>query len=269
MVRPTFSKLEYRAFDGERFEPHEGGVITEAPVSLTVNGEVWLTFMCTPLDLDALAVGFLFNEGVIDSLADVKLVEVCQSKTNVDVWLKGETPQPVDWRRTSGCTGGMTSLDEMPVADVSSNGHPLAAGDIHELMSKFSQAQEIYQQVGGVHSAALSDGHDLLLVCEDIGRHNTLDKLAGRSLLEKVDSERRVLLTTGRISFEMLQKAIRMGADILISRTSPTSLSVELADKAGITLVGYARGRRFSVYTHPERVVASLPETQAQGTNHA
>ncbi len=122
------------------------------------------------------------------------------------------------------------------------------------------EAQDLYRQSGGVHTSALSDGQRLLVVAEDIGRHNTLDKIAGRCLLEDIRPERRILLTTGRVSSEMLQKTARLGADVVISRTSPSSLAIDLADRWGITLIGYARRDRFNVYTHPHRILSSPPE---------
>ena len=100
----------------------------------------------------------------------------------------------------------------------------------------------------------LSDGKNWLVPAQDIGRHNTLDKIAGYCLLNDLHPEQRVLITTGRISSEMLQKARRLEAAILISRTSPSALSIQLAQTAGITLIGYARRNRFNVYTHAERI---------------
>jgi FdhD protein len=115
-------------------------------------------------------------------------------------------------------------------------------------------AQALYHETGGVHTSALTDGKRILLSAEDIGRHNTLDKIAGMCLMQNIWPERRILITTGRVSSEMLQKAVRLGASILISRTSPSSLSIELAEKWGITLIGYARRNRFNLYAHPERI---------------
>jgi FdhD protein len=122
------------------------------------------------------------------------------------------------------------------------------------LGKKLFDSQGLYQKVRGVHASALSDGKEILILCEDIGRHNTLDKIAGKMLLEEIQPDRKILLTTGRISSDMLQKAARIGSSMLISRTSPTSLSIELAEKAGVTLIGYARGRQFMIYTNPQRV---------------
>jgi FdhD protein len=123
------------------------------------------------------------------------------------------------------------------------------------LVALLFEAQELYRETGGVHTSALSDGTQIALSAEDIGRHNTLDKIAGLCLMQNIWPETRILITTGRISSEMLQKAARMGAPILISRTSPSSLSIEMAERYGITLIGYARTQRFNVYTSKGRII--------------
>lgn len=239
----------------EGWAPLAENVITETPVSLTVNGEVWLTFMCTPIELEALAVGFLFNEGVIQSIAEVVDVRLCAAGDNVDVWLDKSVEKPDKWRRTSGCTGGVTALEENSEIKTVSNGGLLETTQVGDLIGQLFESQQLYREAGGVHTSGLSDGKSILLIAEDIGRHNTLDKLAGRCLMDHIHLERKIILTTGRISSEMLQKAARMGASILISRTSPTSLSIELAERLGVTLIGYARRNRFYLYTHPQRII--------------
>jgi FdhD protein len=125
---------------------------------------------------------------------------------------------------------------------------------IGRLVEELFNAQSLYRETGGVHTSALSNGMEIVIVAEDIGRHNTLDKIAGLCLMKKIQPGTRILITTGRISSEMLQKAARMNVPILISRTSPSSLSIEMAERYGITLIGYARKHRFNVYTQPERV---------------
>jgi FdhD protein len=134
----------------------------------------------------------------------------------------------------------------------------LTPEQITESVAALFENQEVYKQTGGVHTSALSDGARILAVAEDVGRHNTLDKLAGICLMNGIRLSSGVILTTGRISSEMLQKASRMGACMIISRTAPTSLSIQLAKDRNITLIGYARRDRFNVYTHPERVSATL-----------
>jgi len=238
-------------------------VITEQPVTLTVNNESWLTFMCTPSDLEALGVGFLYNESVIHSLKDVASVRVCPGGENIDIWLNSPARKPENWIRTSGCSGGETSIDGNRFSYgkiIPQNGVMLSPKQIDNLLDQLINSQDLYRKSGGVHTSALCDGESIIITADDIGRHNTLDKLAGKILLEKLNPAKRIILTTGRISSEMIQKVQQIGASIAISRTSPTSLSIKIADITGITLIGYARMRRFIVYTHPERILTSITD---------
>lgn len=261
MLEPR-KPIQYFQMDSSSQKLLDGTTIVETPVSLTVNGEAWVSFMCTPVLLEAMAVGFLFNEGVIDSMDEVSNVRLCEHGDNVDVWLNHAVEKPTDWTRTSGCSGGMTAVDSItrPRSASSPNGFVLPASGISHLVEMLFEAQDLYRETGGVHTSALSDGERVLLSAEDIGRHNTLDKLAGMCLMQNVWPNRRILITTGRISSEMLQKAVRLGASILISRTSPSSLSIELAEKWGITLIGYARRNRFNLYAHSERILTAVEQ---------
>jgi len=248
---------QFLRYNEGKWAPLEKGVIVETPVSLTVNGQVWLTLMCTPIDLEALAVGFLFNEGVLKDKDEIELVQVCQQGDNVDVWLKHPIEQPKDWRRTSGCTGGATAVILEQLHPELKNGFVLTPESIQAHIETLHESQNMYQEVGGVHTSILTDGKHVIASGEDVGRHNSLDKIAGKCLLENLQPSRKILVTTGRVSSEMIQKAARIGAPIVISRTSASSLSVTLAEKWGITLIGYARRNQFIVYTHPGRILQS------------
>lgn len=255
MITPQ-KAIHYDRYEFRKWKPFDAETIVESPVSLTVNGEVWLTFMCTPVNLEAMSVGFLYNEGIIESIEEVEDVRVCEHGDNVDVWLNRSVEQPHSWRRTSGCTGGVTAVDALARLDVSFSGErpkvpPEAIGQLVEMLV---QSQELYRETGGVHTSVLGDGEGVVFAAEDIGRHNTLDKIAGLCLLNQVWPDTRILITTGRISSEMLQKAARLKAPILISRTSPSSLSIEMAERYGITLIGYARRDRFNVYSNAQRI---------------
>lgn len=239
------------------WEKLDGAAILESPVTLTVNGEVWLTLMCTPTDLEALALGFLYNERLLDSMEEVASLRVCPQADNVDVWLTRSVEKPAQWRRTTGCTGGLTGVDVAVAAQslpVIYNGVTYQPDQIGRLVSLLYDSQDLYRQAGGVHTSALSNGRELCVVAEDIGRHNTLDKLAGLYLLKGLSIPQRLVLTTGRISSEMLQKTARLGAALVISRTAASALAIELAQAWNITLIGYARRDRFRIYTHPERI---------------
>ena len=274
-MEPGIQPSKFIQVSSDQWEIIQSASITESAVSLTVNGVVWLTFMCTPVDLEALAAGFLFNEGLIQARQDIADIRVCPDNENIDVWLNQGIQKPDLWRRTSGCTGGVTRIsnsdsDEKPVFPLT-NGGVITAGQINHLVGQLYQEQTLYRQSGGVHTSAISDGNQLCLVAEDVGRHNTLDKLAGKLLFQDSILSRRIILTTGRISSEMLQKAYRLVAPVVISRTAATSLSIEMAQQWGMTLIGYARRDRFNIYTHSERVLQShllsIEEVQHAKTN--
>lgn len=250
----------YLVYAQDTLEPVESAVIEEGRVCIFVNGQELATFMCTPHHLDELAIGFLRSEGLIHSLEDIKVLTVSASQSCVDVWLSDVTVKPPARRIiTSGCGGGVT-FDDLRSCVIHLNTHTtITAPQVTLLMKSLYQSATLYRAVQGVHTAALSDGQDLLLVTEDVGRHNTIDRLWGRALQQGLVTEGRILLSTGRISSEMLGKSVKMGVPIVISRTSPTSLSVELARAANVTLIGYARTNSFRVYSVPERVQVGSP----------
>ena len=253
-IRPTTYVLQ----KGEQTELIDGAVIEEILACIFVNGQELAKFMCTPHRLDELALGFLRSEGIIQSMDEVELLTISKSSSCVDVWLRhSDFSLPGKPIITSGCGGGVTFDDlSRPHPSLNTN-TTLEPGQIVTLMKRLHLAAELYNEVRGVHTSALSDGHELLLVAQDVGRHNTIDRLWGQALKQGVQTGGRILLASGRISSEMLNKAAKMGVPIIISRTSPTSLSVELGRAWHITVIGYARGNSYRVYTAPERVVSS------------
>lgn len=172
-------------------------VIVETPVSLTVNGEVWLSFMCTPIDVTAMAVGFLFNEGLIDNYDQIADVRLCPTGDNVDIWTNQPIEKPKSWIRTSGCTGGVTAVElenskDLEPSPVQLNGLLITPAQVSDLIGKLFASQDLYQKAGGVHTSALCEGDRLVVVAEDIGRHNTLDKIAGRCLMDGISFSKRI-----------------------------------------------------------------------------
>lgn len=253
-IHPT----TYLAYTGETGSPVEGAVIEEALVCIFVNGQELATFMCTPRNLDELALGFLRSEGFIQSLDDVEVLTLSRKGTCVDIWLKDLSFTPPSRSIvTSGCGGGVTFDDLSGRHQALNTRATITPEQIAGLMKALHQAAELYNEVRGVHTSALSDGRDLLLVAQDVGRHNTIDRLWGKALKQRVDTRGRILLASGRISSEMLNKAAKMGVPIIVSRTSPTSLSVELGQSWNITVIGYARGKNFRIYSVPERVMTN------------
>ena len=248
--------VKYVSLNGRAPHTVEGAIIEETHVCISVNGEEWATFMATPRHLDKLALGFLANEGVIDSMADVRHVHLSKNSSCVDVWLRDMNfEKPRRFIITAGCGGGITFDDlsqahEPLYSDLTATPQQLAA-----LMRQALLGADLYREARGVHTAALAEDNRILLQMEDIGRHNCLDKLRGAALLDGAPTENRILLSSGRISSEMINKARRMGTPIVCSRTSPTSLSVALAEAWNMSIVAYLRQDRMRIYTHPERIL--------------
>lgn len=241
----------------------------EQSVMLMVNGKNWLTFMCTPDQLEALGIGFLFNEGVIRSMDEVEHYRVCEQKI-IDIWLNHPAEKPDRWIRTSGCAGGKTvyssNTQMKPIISKAS----ITPGAVLNGIQQLLDSQKLYRLSRGVHGSALGDGHRLHFISEDIGRHNTFDKLVGQYLLSSANIQDPLFFTSGRISSEMMLKSYQIGSPIIISISSPTSRSIELANSLGIMLIGYARRNSFNVYAHSQRLILQdnqqAPATPSQSS---
>ncbi len=259
-------ELEYARFENGRWQKMHGAVIREGAVRLHLNGSELVTLMCTPRELEHLTLGFLRSEGIIKSLTDVRLLKVCPSQTCVDVWLwDADIELPAHRTITTGCAGGVTFADLSAAAAPIASTLQISPAELCQLMAALAQAAELYRQARGVHAAALAREGQLVAVTEDVGRHNTLDKLWGRCMVEGIPTQEGILLSTGRISSEMLHKAARMGTPIVASRTSPTELSIALAAAWNLTLVGYVRRESLNAYSAGQRLMVS----EGEEGNHA
>ena len=244
----------YRYENGS-FSQFEKPVVREQPLTIMVNGVELATFLCTPVKLDYLTVGFLAFEGLIDSLDDLCDLDVDLESGVVEVVLKREVVKPQKRVFTSGCGMGLTftlRLSHYPPLD---HDLTLMPEQIFPLMQQLFEGATMYKASRGIHAAALSDTEQVILLAEDVGRHNALDKILGEAMMKGIPTAGRILLTSGRISSEMLRKGAHMGTPFLISRTSPTTLSIEAAKRLGITVIGYVRRNSFNFYTHPERLL--------------
>ncbi len=228
-------------------------VPVEAPFVLYVNRFEVVTLMCTPKKLDFLVIGFLYSEGIISSPDEIESMDVCEKELLAMVMLKKEWSPPEKRVATSGCGGGVSFWDEVRLDPVKSN-FSISFSSLSKLIKQLNKNSKLYQISGGVHSTGLSNGDEITISAEDIGRHNSIDKVLGECLIKGICMEDTVLLTTGRISSEMVMKAARAKIPIIVSMKSPTSLGIEVADRLGITLIARVRGSKISVYTHTHRV---------------
>lgn len=223
-------------------------------MTVFVDGQEVVTFLCTPQNLHYLILGYLYFQGLIRRVEDVASITVCPDEPIAQVRLTaghGALPRPQTI--FSGCGSGLAVSPHRSLSPLQS---PLTvkAEDLLSLMGDLLGSAQLYRAHGGLHISGLAEGDQFLVVAEDIGRHNTLDKIQGECLHRGLSTRDRVLLTTGRLSSEMVEKAALMEVPILASRNSPTERAAAIAEGLGMTLVGYLRGPSLSVYTHPERV---------------
>ncbi|RLB08188.1 MAG: formate dehydrogenase accessory sulfurtransferase FdhD [Deltaproteobacteria bacterium] len=245
-------------FSGERWVRTSVHVPSEMALKIYVNCQELVTILCTPTKLNCLVLGFLYAEGIISGLDDVASMRVCEEESLADVRLSNpEYELPTLRTLTPGCGGGAVFKTQGQRVDSDLVTTPT---EVLSLMKQLQKQMVLYRLGGGVHASALSDTKNLLVVAEDIGRHNTLDKIQGECLLRQLSTRDRLLLSTGRVSSEMLLKAAKMQVPIVVSRHSPTGSAISLARDLGIALVGYARGSRLVVYSHPERLIRSADE---------
>lgn len=239
------------------FSAEDVAVVSEFPLRLIVNGRDVATLIASPHDLRFLVAGFLRVNGFVRSIDDFEMLSVCSDMSTANVRIRGELPEKLKPVLTSGCGTGITFT--LPGSDI----HPgtaaperqrVAPSDLLLLMEELARRAEQYRTHGGIHSAAVGSEGTILFYAEDLGRHNTVDRLAGEALLKGVDLAGKTLVTSGRISSEMVAKAAHLGIVVVASRTSPTDMAVRLAEEQGMTVVGYLRGGKFIVYSHPERL---------------
>jgi FdhD protein len=233
---------------GNVAEEVDAEVVREQPLTVYVNGEKFLTLLCSPQMIESLVIGYLWMEKVIGALDDVRALEVSPVDGRADVTLTHAVSLPTERILTSGCGGGITfRIDHRLFPRLQSSLRVRPEQLSHGMKELFMAAQH-YQRSRGIHGAALFDGDRLLIVAEDVGRHNAVDKVMGEALRRSIATVDRILLSTGRVSSEMLLKAARMGVPIVASRTSPTEMAVALAEQLNITVCGYVRPDSLNVY---------------------
>ncbi len=238
-------------------------IVREEPVTIFLNDEELVTLMCTPEELKYLALGFLCSEGFLEEKADLEDLRVDGEKGLIHVETRNKTPdlaKDLYGRRTitTGCGKGTTfftawdSLRSKPVPD---DGFRVEAAYLLTLIKSLQERAELFQETGGVHSTALCSLEGIIYFSEDVGRHNALDKIAGRCFWDERSLKDKILVSSGRISSEIMLKTAKLQVPVLVSRSAPTVLALELAAEMSVTLVGFARGRRMNIYTCPQRIV--------------
>jgi len=241
---------------------YEKGVLSEIPddmpaeypIKLTVNGREIATLVASPHELRFLVAGFLRTQGFVREVGDFLAMGVCDESGEANVRIRGEIPERLTPVLTSGCGTGISFSFNAGAPKSAPAETAFSPETIFAMMREMAQLSVRYGRHGGIHSAAVSDGTRILLHAEDLGRHNTIDRLAGQALLSGIDLSGCLLLTSGRVSTEMAAKAASLGVALIATRTSPTDMAVRICREHGIGLAGYVRSDSFRIAACPERI---------------
>jgi len=257
-VRSPVVTIPIHKASGDTVAPAQDALAVEEPLQIRVNGRDVAVAMRTPGHDSELAAGFLFSEGILHQRADVTAVHCGENTVDLTLAEGVAIPEPRNFYATSSCgVCGKASVDSLRAAGCSiiTNAGPVSRQVIHGLPETLRASQNAFEHTGGLHGAALFDFHGALQsVREDVGRHNAVDKLIGAAFFENtLPLSARILMLSGRASFELLQKAAMAGIPVVAAVGAPSSLAVETARRFGIALAGFVRQGRFNIYTAPDR----------------
>lgn len=235
-------------------------IVCEVPLTIILNGIRLIKLKCSPDRLEYLALGFLLSEGLIKRDTRVRYVRLNRERWEVRIEVENEIKDRLlffERRIASGCGGGIAFYREIHLSNYAFlEGKPrYFHKDISCLMEELQKKSLTFKITGGTHCCGLGSKKGIEVFAEDIGRHNAVDKVFGECFVKKVPTEDKIILTSGRVSSEILIKVASQKVPVIVSRSAPTDLAVELAEKLGVTLVGFARGNRMNIYTHPSRIV--------------
>ena len=249
-----FKKKKITKITEEHNSVVEDAVAEEKRLRILINGQEALKMFCSPIMIRELVAGFMMTEGIVNGNWCAERMSIQYDEDIiVDVPVEGEVSLE-GGAITSGCVGGMTferPLDKEAITD----NFRIEKHKLIEIYQEFQKKSDLYNMTGCIHSAAISDSRNILVCGEDIGRHNAVDKVVGYCLLEDIPFQDKIIHVSGRLSSEMAVKCARWGIPIVVSRAAPTALAIDIADKRGITMVGFMRGKRMNIYTCPERIV--------------
>jgi FdhD protein len=251
-------------YTGGILQQQDDEVAAEYPLTIRVDGEEFATIVCSPFDLEDMVIGFLASEGMIRVLEDIRSMKLDVERGFAEIELIIKQSTSKDWynkRLIGSCCGKSRQFyfhNDARTAKTIPLRTRITAQKCLDLMRQLQQASSDFRSTGGVHNAALcavdSSDPQPMLIRSDIGRHNALDKIYGQCIRHRIPLQGKVIAFSGRVSSEVLLKVAKIGTGILLSKSAPTGLALELAHDLGIAVIGFIRGNSFNVYTHPERL---------------
>ncbi|WP_432402282.1 formate dehydrogenase accessory sulfurtransferase FdhD [Wukongibacter sp. M2B1] len=257
----VYKKMIITKIRDEKIYENEDMIIMEYPLTIFINDEEFITLLCTPKSLDYLAIGFLISEGFIKSKEDIINMRIDEIRgiAHLEIKEKDLLIKKLYGKRTmtTGCGKGTifySVIDALKTKKIY-NDFNVKKEYILQISNGLNKRSELFIKTGGVHSCLLCSKDDELIFHEDVGRHNAIDKIIGEAFIKGIDLKDKIILTSGRISSEMLLKSAKVGIPVVVSRSAATDLAVDIANKLGITLVGFARGKKMNIYSHEERIL--------------
>ncbi|MGB3782302.1 formate dehydrogenase accessory sulfurtransferase FdhD [Priestia megaterium] len=262
-MNSTVKKRTVLRFKNGQMESVEDKIVTEFPVTVKINEEEFVTMVCSPQYIEDMVIGYLASEGVIRAYTEIKNIWVQEKEGYVHVTIDKLNPyfQNLQNKRyiTSCCGASRQGFvfinDALTAKKMNDISVELSIKDCFQLMNKLQQSAATFQETGGVHNAAICDKNGFMLSRMDIGRHNALDKLYGYCLKHHISIRDKVVVFSGRISSEILLKVAKIGCEVVLSKSAPTELALNLAEELGITTVGFIRNDSLNIYTCPERIL--------------
>ena len=235
-------------------------VIKENILKVFINGKEYFKMVFTPKYPKELAAGYLFTQGIVQNRDDIESIEWNDERQECRLIIKEENLKRLTFfekeRKTKGSSGGMVILqqDTIAVSKNNNDNFTVTSEEVLSFIKAHYEHSELFIRTGAVHSCGICDKNGLLYYYEDIGRHNAVDKMAGDILLRQIDISNKIVTLSCRMSLEIVEKVIIAGVKIIISNAAPTMSALKLAEKAGLTVIGFARDNRFNIYTHDRRV---------------
>lgn len=262
-MKPAEVNREIIRWENGRAERIADRIVTEFPVTVKINGQEFVTMVCTPEYIEDMVIGFLASEGVIRNYKDIEDVWIQETDGFVHVKTANVNPYYRDFqskRYITSCCGmsrqGFVFVnDALTAKKMKDIRVKLSAEDCFRLIHALQQSADTFRHTGGVHNAALCDTTGMILSRKDIGRHNALDKIYGYCLRNDIQVADKIVVFSGRISSEILLKVAKIGCEVILSKSAPTELALQLAEQLGITTIGFIRNQSLNVYTCPERMI--------------
>ncbi|MGB6606947.1 MAG: formate dehydrogenase accessory sulfurtransferase FdhD [Atribacterota bacterium] len=255
-VEEKGTEVNLTRIEGNKREEISDLVARESIFTILLNKKKLVTLNCSPEKYKYLGLGFLYTSGILQKKEDIISLDINEKQSLMDIKIKGVSLSSEDIINSNLWIGSYQQLEEQKEIPLSTDTYlKISSNLVYSLISEMQERANFFKLTGGVHSCALADNQgSIILFTEDISRYNTIDKILGEALVNNITTEDKIILTSCRITSGILKKIIIGKLSIVISRAAPTDLAIKLAEKVGITLVGFVRGERMNIYTHPQRI---------------